>query len=445
MNFLEINLEDLENESFRPKIKISVVGIGQIGFRVCLMFAKAGYEIFALDIDEEKIKKINSGTSPIVTKDIQETFDNTRITGSNDIVEKIKQSDVVIVCVPTPIKDKKPDLSFIESSTKDVSQGLKIGMIIVYESTVYPGIIEGKIIPLLETSGLKINEDFGVVYCPERIDPGNKKFNVENIPRVIAASNKKALELSKTLYETAMNAELFPVSDIKTAEMSKLIENTFRDINIAFINELAKILDGTEIDIMEAIKAASTKPFAFMPHYPGSGVGGDCIPVTPYWLIEFAKNVKKDPKLVELARKINESMPNFVVEKLKKKLNEIGKDIKNVKILVLGLTYKEDVCDTRNAPSKDLIKLLKKECKELYAYDPYIPEERVKKEFMITKKNLDELDSIDAIILLTVHEEFKKLDFEKLKNRFDRNCIFFDTKNFFNKNSIPFNYIGLGK
>jgi len=445
MNFFEINPENLKNRDFRSRIKISVIGIGQIGFRVCLMFAKTGYEVLALDIDEEKIKKINSGIPPIVSKGIQERFDNTRVKGSINITEGVKQSDVVIVCVPTPTKDKKPDLSFIESATKDVSKGLKSGMIIIYESTVYPSVIEEKIIPLLETSGLKVNEDFGVVYCPERVDPGNKKFSVENIPRVIAASDKKILEVSMALYKTVLNAKLFPTSDIKTAEMGKLIENTFRDINIAFINEIAKILDGTEIDIMEAIKAASTKPFAFIPHYPGCGVGGDCIPVSPYWLIEFAKTIKKEPKLVELARNINESMPNFVVEKLKKKLLDVGKDIKNAKILILGLTYKEDVCDTRNAPSKDLTKLLKKECKELYAYDPYISEERVEKEFMITKKNLDELNSIDAIILLTVHEEFKKLDFEKLKKRFGKNCIFFDTKNFFNKNSIPFNYIGMGR
>ena len=445
MKFLDIVPENLRNKDLRNKINISVIGVGQIGFRVCLMFANAGYNIFAIDNDEEKIKKINSGTSPITTKDISGTFNNKNISASSDIINKIRQSHVVIVCVPTPTKNKKPDLSFIEAVSDQISRGLNEGMVIVYESTVYPGVTEKKIIPILENSGLKAGKGLGVVYCPERVDPGNEKFKIENIARVMAATDKRTLELTKTLYETALNTHVFPVSSIKTAEMTKLIENTFRDINIAFINELTTILDETDIDIIEAIKAASTKPFAFIPHYPGCGVGGDCIPVSPYWLTKFAREVKREPELVKLSRNINESMPAFVVKKLRNELNRIGKDIKNSKILILGLTYKEEICDTRNSPAKQIIKILNNGSKEVYAYDPYISKERTKDEFNVQMKDLNNIDSIDAIVLLTAHEEFKKIDFKKLKEKVQKDCIFFDTKNVFNKKNIPMRYLGLGR
>jgi nucleotide sugar dehydrogenase len=443
MKFLDVNPKNLKDKDFRAKINISVIGVGQIGFRVCLMFADAGYNIFALDSDEEKIRKINSGRSSITTDELSENFNNSNMTASSDIIGKVKESQLVIVCVPTPTKDKKPDLSFVETTSEKIAKGLSNGMIIVYESTVYPGVTENKIIPILENSGLKAGKDFGVVYCPERVDPGNKKFKIKDIARVMAATDKKTLELAKTLYETGLKSKIFTVSNIKIAEMSKLVENTFRDINIAFVNELATILDGTEIDITEVIKAASTKPFAFMPHYPGCGVGGDCIPISPYWLIEFAKEVKRAPELVKLARNINEKMPAFVVEKLSNELNKIGKNIKDSKILILGLTYKEGVCDTRNSPSKEVINILKNKSKEVYAYDPYISEARTKSEFDIQMKNLNDVDSTDAIILLTPHKEFKKIDFKKLK--IPKDCIFFDTKNVFDKKDIPLKYVGLGR
>lgn len=424
---------------------ISVLGIGQIGLRVCVLFGKAGYNVLALDIDKEKIEKLNKGVSPIEAEDLKDTPDlvkRGKLTGSVEIEKKISESGIVIVCVPTPTTgDKRPDLRPLMTAAQHIGSGLRKNILIVVESTTYPGVVEKIIVPILEkNSGLKAGADFSVAYCSERIDLGNLKYNILNMPRILGAINEESLERAKKLYESALDAKVYTVSKIQNAELVKLIENTFRDVNIALVNEPAKLTDESEIDILEVIEAAATKPFAFIPHYPGPGVGGECIPVSPLWLLEFAREKGKDLKLVKLAREINAHMPKYIVEKLKARLEKSGKKLKGANVLILGLTYKENVRDTRLSPAKHVIQELRSEGAKVLACDPFLNDEQIKTEFgvdAISLKKLPELQ-VECILLLVCHKEFT--DFPKRGIE----CLFFDTRNVFKKKDFA-NYMGLGR
>lgn len=424
---------------------IGVLGIGQVGLRVCVLFGEAGYNVLALDIDKEKIERLNKGIPPIEAedlKDVPELVKRGKLTGSVEIEKKISESGIVIICVPTPTtKDKRPNLRALMTAAQHIGSGLRENSLIVVESTTYPGVIEKVIIPILEkNSGLKAGNDFSVACCFERIDPGNPKYNIFNTPRILGAINEESLRRAKKLYENALHTKVYAVSSTRSAELVKLFENVFRDVNIALVNELAKLTDESEIDILEVIEAAATKPFAFMPHYPGPGVGGECIPVSPLWLLEFAREKGKDLKLVKLAREINAHMPNYIVEKLKARLEKSGKKLKAANVLILGLTYKENILDTRLSPAKYVIQELQSEGAKVLACDPLLNDGRIKTEFgveAVSLKKLPELQ-VDCMLLLVCHKEFMNLPKRGIR------CLFFDTRNAFKKKDFA-NYVGLGR
>jgi UDP-N-acetyl-D-glucosamine dehydrogenase len=409
-----------------------------------MTFGKAGYRVMALDIDREKIDKINRRIPPITGDDIDGFPEGADITGSTSIAEGVKASDAVIVCVPTPMRDNKPDTSYVKSAAEEISKGIGPGKLIVFESTVFPGTTEDELLPIIEKSGLENGKDFGIAYSPERVDPGNKSFPVEKIPRVIGANDGKALNLAKALYESILETKMVAVSSIRTAEAVKLVENTFRDVNIALANEIAMLLDGTGMDVDEVINAAKTKPFAFMAHYPGPGVGGDCIPVSPRWLMGFAGKLGKKLELVETAREINDSMPAYVTSRLESEMKKNGKEISGSKVLVIGLTYKPDVDDTRNTPSKDIISLLRGMGADVHAHDDIVGDERIASEFGARPAGVDELGGYDAIILVTPHQGIRK-SLDDIIGGAKDGCIFFDTRNMVKGKSSGVVYMGIGR
>lgn len=393
------------------KNKVSIIGLGYVGLPLALAIAKnKKYKVFGLDIDEQKTKKI---------KGFKATTDNSII----------KNSEYVIICVPTPVKKNKlPDLTPVKTATKTVLKYLEKEQKIIIESTINPGVCEEVVLPILEKSGLKGGADFELSHCPERINPGDPKWNVSNIPRNIGSLTKTGNKEVANFYRSFLKAEINELNSIKAAEATKIIENTFRDINIAYVNELAKSFDQMGIDLLEVIKGASNKPFAFMPHFPSCGVGGHCIPVDPYYLIDRAKQAGFDHGFLRKAREVNNSMPKYTVDLLIKKLKENGKTLKNTKVGLLGLAYKADIADLRESPSLKIIEILKEKGTFPLIFDPYFPDKN-------STKTLSELlKKVDTIIIATAHKEFKKLTGKTLKDQGVK--IVIDGKNCLNKQEI---------
>ena len=426
----------------KDKMKIGVIGLGYVGFPLACTIAKnKSYKVFGFDLSKEKIDLINQKKSPIEDKQAEKDIKTVKITASTD-PEILKDSDIFIVCVPTPVfNDHTPDLDPIKNATKTISKYLKNGSLVIIESTINPGVCEEVIIPILETeTKLKSGKDFDLAHCPERINPGDPKWNVYNIPCNIGATTPQACKKAANFYRSFINAEINEMSSLKTAEATKIIENTFRDINIAYVNELAKSFDILGIDLTEVIRGASNKPFAFMPHFPSFGVGGHCIPVDPYYLIERAKKSGFDHKFVRIAREINNSMPQYTVDLLTDALNSIGKPIKNTRIGILGISFKANISDKRESPALTIIKLLQKKGANLSIFDPYCLKDS-------TGNSLEELlQNVDAVLIATDHKEFKKLtplDFQKHNIK-----VVIDGKNIYDKQAFlgtDIIYKGIGR
>lgn len=378
----------------QKKIKICVIGLGYVGFPLLELIHEKKIDVYGFDLDNKKVDEA-----------LEKGY-----TASTKADEALSNADCFIICVPTPVKtNHQPDLSYVENTCKILLKFLRKNNLVILESTVSPGTTEEIIIPILEKSGLKVGEDFFVSHCPERIDPGNKKWDVRNIPRVIGGINKVSTELAYELYLNIIDADIMMLSSLKNAEATKIFENTFRDVNIAFVNEMAKSFDKIGIDVKEVIDAATTKPFGFMAHYPGCGVGGHCIAVDPYYLIEKAEKTGFNHHFLKLAREINNSMPHYTVNKITIGLNKIGKSVKKSRITILGIAYKGDVDDTRESPAYQIIKELKELEAIITIYDPYITAES-------TVKTLDEaLNDQDCVVIVTDHPEFKKINAGKLK------------------------------
>lgn len=394
-------------------VKIGIIGLGYVGFPLLELSDKKGFRVNGFDLDKKKVDAIvNKGFSASLNAD--------------DVLTDV---DCYIICVPTPVDvDHKPDLSFVENACETISAYLEENNLVVLESTVSPGTTEEVVIPLLEQSGLSAGSDFYVAHCPERIDPGNKKWNVNNIPRVVGGVNQESTDIAYEFYSQILDGKVKKLSSLKNAEATKIVENTFRDINIAFVNELAASFDKIGIDTKEVIDAAATKPFGFLAHYPGCGVGGHCIAVDPYYLIERAEKKGFNHRFLKLAREINNSMPQYTVDKVIKGLNQIGKSVKNSNIAVLGLAYKGGVSDTRESPAYEIIKKLKELEGNLTIYDPYVSEES-------TVETLDEaLNNKDCIVIVTDHPEFKEINGKMLKIKNVKVVI--DGRNIFNKEKI---------
>ncbi|MBU2028941.1 nucleotide sugar dehydrogenase [Patescibacteria group bacterium] len=424
----------------KKKQSVCVIGLGYVGLPLAVQAALKGYDVYGLDNDKEKIKKINAGQSPIQEEFLEINFPKVNIHATTD-AKVIKKCDIAIICVPTPVDEKKlPDLAPVRGAIKSIIQNFKKSQLIIVESTINPGVCEEVVEPMFAKAGYKVNKDYYLAHCPERINPGDLKWNVTNIPRVVGAFDEIGIQMAADFYENIVDGQIMQMNSIREAEAVKIVENSFRDINIAFVNELAKSFDKLGIDVVEVIKGAATKPFSFMPHWPSCGVGGHCIPVDPYYLIERAKLSGFNHEFMKIARKINLSMPGYTIELLRNALNEIGLSLKRTTVGVLGLSYKANVSDLRESPVKELLKLLKENKAHILVFDPYVPEKS-------TVKSLAELlKKSDAILLATDHTEFKKINSKDFKKYGIKVVI--DGKNCLDKEAIKklgIIYKGIGR
>jgi nucleotide sugar dehydrogenase len=402
-------------------MNVSIVGLGYVGLPLALLASKKGHNVTGIDLDKSKVDKINQRIDPLNDEFVAEKIISTRLVARSDF-RSLENSSVIIICVPTPVKDDyQPDLGPLKAAAKSVASHLKAGTLVIIESTINPGVCDEIIIPLMENATKnKVNQHFFISHCPERINPGDPNWSVENIPRVAGSSSPEGLKRTVKFYESIIDAPIKPMGSIKEAEAVKVVENSFRDVNIAFVNELAMSFTKLGIDVKNVIDGAATKPFAFMPHYPSVGVGGHCIPVDPYYLIEYARGYGFEHEFLSLARSINNHMPGYTVDRLIDGLNEAGLPLKGSKILVLGLSYKPDVADDRESPSYHLIQHLEQKGAVVGSYDPYIPAKSTFKNLKVA------LEDIDAIVLATSHKKFLSLDPTKLKVK-----VFVDGRNVF--------------
>ena len=384
---------------------IAIIGLGYVGLPLALLASEKGYRVIGGDINEKKIDLIGHKKPPFVDEEIESKLQNTKLEVTTSY-ERIKEVSTIVICVPTAVfENLLPDYDPVEFACKDIGSHLQKDQLVILESTVNPGVCEEIVMPILEReSGLKAGKDFSLAHCPERINIGDEKWNVSNIPRVVGGLDKISLEKAVELYHSIISAEIKPMGSLKEAEAVKMVENSFRNVNIAFVNELARSFSKLGIDVINVIDGAATKPFAFMPHYPGCGVGGHCIPVDPYYLIDYAKKKNGfDHAFLSLACRINETMPEYTAELVEKGLKEKGPDIRGTKVSVLGLAYKAGINDCRESPSFELIKALKNKGAKVVAYDPYVPEKS-------DVTNLEEaLDKCEAVVIATDHAVFKEL------------------------------------
>ena len=424
----------------KRKESVCIIGLGYVGVPLAVQCALKGFKVYGLDNDAKKIKMINSGKSPIQEDFLTKNFSKVKI-GATKNPSVIKKADICIVCVPTPVDGSfLPDLGPVKSATEVIIKNHKKGQLVIIESTINPGVCEEVIEPMFQQAGLKVGRDYEMAHCPERINPGDPIWNVTNIPRVVGSFSKKGLTRAVDFYKKIIEGEIRPMKSIREAEAVKVVENSFRDINIAFVNELAKSFDKLDIDVVDVIKGASTKPFAFMPHWPSCGVGGHCIPVDPYYLIERAKASGFDHEFMKIARKVNNSMPEYTVELMQDALNEVKMALNGAKIGILGLSYKANVADLRESPSLKIIKALKKHKANVLTFDPHAKKHS-------SEKNLSSiLKNSDAIIIATDHDEFINIDAGLLKKSGIKAIV--DGKNFIDRKKIEkfgIIYKGIGR
>ncbi len=385
---------------------VSIIGLGYIGLPTAIAFAESGFKVLGIDTQKKRINAINhrkSYLSDISIHQLQSLINNDFLSATMSF-NRITQADVICICVPTPLtKTKEPDLSYIIGACKEIVKYLRPGQLIVLESTTYPGTTRDVVLPILNSTNYKLGLDYFLAYSPERIDPGNKKNNFKNIPKIISGIDDNSTELTRLLYSQLVDT-VIPVSSPEVAEMIKIFENVFRNVNIALVNELAQLCQRMGISVWEVIHGSSTKPFGFMPFYPGPGIGGHCIPLDPYYLSSKARELDFHTRFIELSAEINEHMPYYVVSNVMNALNNRGKSLKDAKVLLLGVAYKRDVGDVRESPSLKIMELLKIQGARVSYHDPYVPK------IMISMHQLNSaklkpayLASVDCVILATDH------------------------------------------
>jgi len=411
------------------KALIGIIGLGYAGLPLVIRFGEEGFNIKGFDIDENKVKKLNSGKSyikHIKEEHIQSLIKTGQFIATSDF-SLLKEIDCIIICVPTPLTDKKePDLTYVINTAGEIAAYLRAGQIISLESTTYPGTTEEILLPEFSARGFLAGKDFFLVFSPEREDPANPYYYTGNIPKVIGGITENCLKAGKALYEQVVD-RVIPVSSTKVAEMSKLLENIYRSVNIALVNELKILCDRMDIDIWEVIEAASTKPFGFTPFYPGPGLGGHCIPVDPFYLSWKAKEYGFNTRFIELAGEVNVSMPSYVVNKVIDGLNEKEKSLKGSRILLLGMAYKKDVDDRRESPGLAIFKILQDKGAAIFYNDPHIPYIRGLRSYNynISSVELTEelLKSMDVTLIVTDHSSY---DYEWIVNN---SQLVVDTRN----------------
>ncbi|MBU9675173.1 nucleotide sugar dehydrogenase [Planococcus sp. CP5-4] len=427
MNTLE-QLESLIINKLNTKeATIGVVGLGYVGLPLAVEKAKAGFNVIGFDVQEEKVQSVNKGINyigDVLPTDLESLVSSGKLKATSDY-SFIKEVDAVAICVPTPLDIyKQPNMSYVESSAKAIAANFTEGTLIVLESTTYPGTTEELIKPILEESGMICGEDFFLAYSPERVDPGNKDFNTKNTPKVVGGITDNCTKVAAAMYRAVLEGDVHEVSSPAVAEMEKLLENTFRNINVALANEMAILCHKMGIDVWEVIDAAATKPYGFMPFYPGPGLGGHCIPIDPWYLTWKAREYNYHTKLIETAGEINDSMPDFVLQRSADILNRQGKALNGSKILVLGVAYKKDIDDYRESPVLPILDRLINSGSDWAAVDPYIPEFKLQGKLVKTiKLNNENLKEADLIIIATNHSTF---DYELI---LASNTVILDTRN----------------
>lgn len=369
------SLNELERRIAKRTARIGIIGLGYVGLPLAVEFAKEGFTVTGIDLDRRRVSGVNTGRSYILdvpSEDLRQLRRRRRLSATSSF-NVLNSQDAVIICVPTPLrKTREPDMSYILSATNEIAQRVHRGMLIVLESTTYPGTTDEVVRPALEAKGLKVGTDICLAFSPERIDPGNPTYTTRTIPKVVGGTTPRCTKLAAALYGTAIH-RVVPVSGTKTAEMAKLLENTFRAVNIGLVNEIALICDRLGVNVWEVIEAARTKPFGFMPFYPGPGIGGHCIPSDPMYLAWKVRVHGFEARFIELATQINGSMPEHVVNKAAEALNDRRTALKGSTVLLLGLAYKPDVNDTRDSPAYDVARLFKERGARVIYHDPFVP------------------------------------------------------------------------
>ncbi len=407
---------------------IGVVGLGYVGLPLAVEKAKAGFKVIGFDILQNRVDLVNKGINyigDVVDEELKQIVKDGYLTATTDY-SKISGVDTVAICVPTPLDQyQQPNVTYVESSAKSISKYLHQGMLVVLESTTYPGTTEEVVQPILEETGLKVGKDFYLAYSPERVDPGNKVFNTKNTPKVVGGVTENCTKVAGALYQAVLDGEVHLVSSPKVAEMEKILENTFRNINIALVNEMAILCNKMGIDIWEVINAAKTKPYGYMAFYPGPGLGGHCIPIDPFYLTWKAREYHYHTRLIEVAGEINNEMPDFVVDRCMKILNRYGKSLNGAKVAVLGAAYKKDIDDYRESPVIQIVELLEKYRADFVVVDPHVKTFKAAGKEYETVDNItpEMMESADLVLIATDHSAF---DYELIA---EKAKVIFDTRN----------------
>ena len=400
------NVSNLEQKLKDKTATIGVVGLGYVGLPLALAFAEAGLKVIGVDMQKERVESVGRGESYVadVSSERLSKVVASKLLKTTTDKSKFREVDAICICVPTPLtKTKEPDLSYVVQTSEELSLYIQPGQLIILESTTYPGTTREVILPILERSKLKGGRDFYLAYSPERVDPGNKQYNIENTPKLLGGIDAQSTSLAELLYRQVAEV-VVPVSCPEVAEMTKVFENVFRSVNIALVNELARLCDSMGISVWEVIDAASSKPFGYMPFFPGPGIGGHCIPLDPYYLASKAKEQDFHIRFIELAADINERMPYYVTRRIMDALNSHGKSTKGAKILALGVAYKKDVDDIRESPSLKLIQLLAEKGANMSYNDPYVATIQISNGNTSSVELTDEcLSAMDCVVIATDH------------------------------------------
>jgi UDP-N-acetyl-D-glucosamine dehydrogenase len=404
-----MSVDQLLQKIVKKKALVGVIGMGYVGLPLVLRFCEEGFRVLGFDVDSKKVTQLKKGRSYLksVSSSRISQFVRNDLLDVTDNFSRLAKPDCIIICVPTPLTEKmEPDLQYIEKTTEAIRIHLRKGQLIILESTSYPGTTEELILPKLESTGLKVGKDFYLAYSPEREDPGSKRFTTSQIPKIVSGMTPSCKKIATTLYAQVIQ-RVVPVSSPRVAELTKLLENIYRSVNIALVNELKMLSDRMGIDIWEVIEAASTKPFGFSPFYPGPGMGGHCIPIDPFYLSWKAREYDFTTKFIQLAGEINVSIPYYVVSKTVDALNERNKSIKGAKVLILGVAYKKDVDDARESPALAIMDLFQKKGATVLYHDPFIPSLPPfrKYHFKLNSSPLTKplLQRMDAVVVVTDH------------------------------------------
>ena len=401
-------LETLAAKIDSRTARVGVVGLGYVGLPLAVEFAAAGFSVTGIDLQAEKVKQINQGSSyiqDVPPEQVRSLVEERKLAATTDFAV-VADLDTVNICVPTPLgKAKDPDMTFVMEASRQVARYLHPGMLIVLESTTYPGTTEEMLLPLFESGGLRVGEDFWLCFSPERVDPGNPQFHTRNIPKVVGGITPQCTNMGACFYRQALET-IVPVGSARVAETVKLLENTFRMINIGLVNELTIMCERMGIDIWEVIDAAATKPFGFMPFYPGPGLGGHCIPIDPFYLSWKSKQAGGEARFIELAGWVNGQMPEFVVSKVQNALNDAGKPLKGSRIHVMGVAYKRDIDDVRESPALDILHVLRSRGAQVSYSDPHVPRLTADGLDLSSEDGPEVIADADCVVIVTDHRVF---------------------------------------